>query len=284
MRWMTNFFYFRFKSTSTAGIGIHPTKAWSSQLVNFKIAIWTWGHFRRMICNKIVLNLEKMPQKRMECFRLLFDHLAWIEHQFLSSIRDSRKAGSLRGMVRGVGGVRKSIHQSWLAKGLSLMLGLGLLCWVFKGVQDVIQSEEVSTLQIGSVAFPPGQCTSAQPILVTDYLRPRWASRQFLTLPIVQTLLPMTLGYSLSSDAVDMRQFRRWKRLWRRSLTRSHKRIFKGPSRSCCNGTISALQPWGDYFEGDLSFMCVLSIKVPIRKKSGNLFNDHRISHFIIVY
>ena len=27
----------------------------------------------------------------------------------------------------------------------------------------------------------------------------------------------------------------------------------------------------GDYFEGNLSFMCVLSIKVPIRKKSGNL-------------
>ena len=27
----------------------------------------------------------------------------------------------------------------------------------------------------------------------------------------------------------------------------------------------------GDYFEWDLSFMCVLSIKVPIRKKSGNL-------------
>ena len=26
----------------------------------------------------------------------------------------------------------------------------------------------------------------------------------------------------------------------------------------------------GDYFEGDKSFMCVLSIKVPIRKKSGN--------------
>ena len=33
----------------------------------------------------------------------------------------------------------------------------------------------------------------------------------------------------------------------------------------------------GDYFEGDVSFMCVLSIKVPIRKKSGNLFNDPRI-------
>ena len=34
----------------------------------------------------------------------------------------------------------------------------------------------------------------------------------------------------------------------------------------------------GDYFEGYLSFMCVLSIKVPIQKKSGNLFNDPRIS------
>ena len=33
----------------------------------------------------------------------------------------------------------------------------------------------------------------------------------------------------------------------------------------------------GDYFEGDKSFMCVLSIKGPIRKKSGNLFNDSRI-------
>ena len=33
----------------------------------------------------------------------------------------------------------------------------------------------------------------------------------------------------------------------------------------------------GDYFEGDLSFMCVLPIKVPIRKKSGNLSYTPRI-------
>ena len=39
---------------------------------------------------------------------------------------------------------------------------------------------------------------------------PRWASRQFLTAPIVQTLLPVTFGYSLSSEAVVMRQLRRW--------------------------------------------------------------------------
>ena len=77
-----------------------------------------------------------MPEKHMECFRLLFDHLAWIKHQFLSCIRDSRKAQSLWGMMRGVGGVRKSEQQSWLAK----ELGLGLLCWGFKGVQEEIPS------------------------------------------------------------------------------------------------------------------------------------------------
>ena len=107
---------------------------------------------------KFCFKLGKMPQKRNECFRLFFDHLAWIEYQFLNGIRESRKARRLWGMMRGVGGVRKSIHQSWLAKGL----GLGLLCWGFKGVQEEIPPEETSTLQIGSVAFPPGQCSSPQ--------------------------------------------------------------------------------------------------------------------------
>ena len=88
---------------------------------------------------KFCFKLGKMPQKRMEYFRLVLEHLAWIEHQFLSCIRDSRKAGSLWGMM------------SWLAKGL----GLGLLCWRFKGIQKEIPSEEASTFQIGSVAFPP---------------------------------------------------------------------------------------------------------------------------------
>ena len=107
---------------------------------------------------KFCFKLGKIPQKRMECFRLLLEHLAWIEHQFLSSIRDSKKGGSLWGMMRGVGGERKSIHHSWLAK----RLGIGLLCWDFKGVQEEIHSEDASTLQIGSMAFPPGQCTSPQ--------------------------------------------------------------------------------------------------------------------------
>ena len=71
---------------------------------------------------------------------------------------------------------------------------------------------------------------------------PRWASRHFLTLPIVQTLVLVTFGYSLSSEAVVMRQLRRRKRLWRRSLTCSHKRTPMGSFRSYWNGTTSRLQ------------------------------------------
>ena len=104
MRWLTNFYDFRLKWTDTAGIWIHPTKSRLSQLVNFKNTIWTWGYIRRTICNKkSVLNLKKMPQKRMECFRLLLEHLAWIEHQFFEwhkrlrevreSVRDDERCG-----------------------------------------------------------------------------------------------------------------------------------------------------------------------------------------------
>ena len=67
-----------------------------------------------------------------------------------------KEARSLWGMMRNVEGVRNSIH--WLAKGLRL----GLLCWGFKGVQEEILREEANTRLIGSVTFPPGQCTSPQ--------------------------------------------------------------------------------------------------------------------------
>ena len=46
-----------------------------------------------------------------------------------------------------------------------------------------------------------------------------------------------------------------------------------------CNKFIAAGE---DYFEEDLSFMCVLSIKVAIRKKSGNLSYASRIYIYIL--
>ena len=117
---------------------------------------------------KFCFKLGKMPQKRMGCFRQLLEHLALIEHRFLSGIRDSRKAGSLWGMMRGVGGVRKSIHQNWLAKGL----GLGLLCWGVKG-EGQYSSNQVDgissrTMHLSTIPF------------LSQTIWPRWACRLLL--------------------------------------------------------------------------------------------------------
>ena len=55
-----------------------------------------------------------------------------------------------------------------------------------------------------------------------------------------------------------------------------------GPSKSCWNGTTSALQPEEITSKGTI-VLCVLSIKVSIRKKSGKLFNDPRkLNHVIL--
>ena len=181
-----------------------------------------------------------MPQKRMEFFRVLFDYLAWIEHQFLSGIRDSRKAGSLWRMMRGVRGVRKSIHHSWLAKGLEL--GLGLLYWGFKGVQEEIPREEASTLQIVSVLFPPGQCTSRQ-LHPCHRLFDQDGQETVPQPPYSKDLASCDFCLFPKLRGCCYETMVRWNRLWRKSLTRSHNRTSIGPSRNCWNGRTSALQP-----------------------------------------
>ena len=102
----------------------------------------------------------------MECFNLLFDHLAWIEHQFLSGIRDSRKAGSLWGMMRGVGGVRKSIHHSWLAK----RLGLGLLFWILREIRKRFLRKRPALFKSGQWHFHQDNAPVHNSIPVTEYL------------------------------------------------------------------------------------------------------------------
>ena len=58
------------------------------------------------------------------------------------------------------GKVRKLIQQNSFAQAWGL--GLGLLCWGFKGVHEEIRPEEASTLQIWSEAFTAGQYSSPQ--------------------------------------------------------------------------------------------------------------------------
>ena len=168
-----------------------------------------------------------MPQKRLECFRLLFDHLAWIKHEFLSGIRDSRKAGSLWGMMRGVGVVKKSIQHSWLAKGL----GLGLLCWGFKEFRKRFCQKRRALFESGQWHFHQDNASVHNSI--------NW-------------------GDERDCDTLTQEDFHG-----------AFQKLFEWYNKCIVAG--------GDYFEGDKSFMCVLSIKVPIQKKSGNLFHDPHI-------
>ena len=112
--------------------------------------------------------------------------------------------------------------------------------WGSSGRDSVRRGQHSSNRVSGISTRTMHQSTTAS---LSRIIWPRWALRQFLTLCIVQTLLPVTFAYFLSSEAVVMRQLRRWKRLWRRSLMCTHKRISLGPSRSCWNGATSALQP-----------------------------------------
>ena len=59
--------------------------------------------------------------------------------------------------MRSMGGVRKLIHQSWLAK------GLGLPCWGFKGVQEAL-------FKSGQRHFDQNNAPVLNFIFVTDYL------------------------------------------------------------------------------------------------------------------
>ena len=106
-------------------------------------------------CFKLWKNATETYGMLQTAFRPSCMNRAWV-FEWHKRFKKSRE--SVRDYEMWGGGVRKSIHQSWLAK----RLGLGLLCWGFKGVQEEIPSEDACILQIGSVAFPRGQCTSPQ--------------------------------------------------------------------------------------------------------------------------
>ena len=223
--------------------------------------------------------LGKMPQKGLGCFRLLWEHLVWIEHQFLSDIRDSRKSGSLWGMMRGVGGVRKWEHQSWLAK----RLGLGLVCWGFKGVQEKIPWEEASTLQIGSVAFPPVQCTSTQ-LQSRHRLFDQEVIRTVPHHPYSPDLAPCDFWLFPKLRGFRYETIEEMREAVTKVIDTLTQENFHGAFQKLLERYKKCISTGGDYFERDLSFMCVLLIRVAIRKMSGNLFIDPRIYIYIYIY
>ena len=202
----TNFYDFRFKWTATVGIRIHPTKSWLSQLVNFKNAIWMWG---RTICKKFCFKLGENATGTygmlQNAFRPSWMNWAWVFewHKRFKEGRESVMDDERCGRSKGVNtpqliGQRVRVRVTMLRfQGSSGRDSLG------RGQHSSNRVSGISTRTMHQSTTPS----------LSQTIWPRWASRQLITVPIVQTWLPVTFAYSLSSEAVVMRQLR-WKRLW----------------------------------------------------------------------
>ena len=156
------------------------------------------------------------------------------------------------------------------------LIGEKVRVWVrvtmlwFKGDQEEIPREEASTLQIGQWHFHQENAPVHNSILVTDYLTkmgiktlphrpysPDLAPCDFWLFPKLrgcryETIEEMKEAVTKDIDMLTQEDFHE---VLQKLLERYNKYIATG----------------GDYFEGDNSFTCVLSIKVPIRKKVWKL-------------
>ena len=97
-----------------------------------------------------------MPPKRMECFRVLLETCMNRASVFEWHKRFKEGKESVRNDERC--GRSKEVNTPQL---IGQMVRVRVTMLGFEGVQEEIPREEASTLQIGSVAFPPRQCTSS---------------------------------------------------------------------------------------------------------------------------
>ena len=208
MRWLTNFYDFRFEWTTTAAIRIHLTKAWLSQLVNFKNANWT---LEERYAIKFWFKLGKNATETYGMFQTVFrpSCMNWASvfewhkrfKEGRESVRDDERCER-----------SKEVNTPQLI-GQRVRVRVTMLRLLGSSGSDSVGRGQHSSNRVSGISTRTMHRSTTPSLSQTIW--PRWASRQFHTFPIVQTLLPVTFGYSLRSEAVVMRQLRRWKRLWR---------------------------------------------------------------------
>ena len=185
----------------------------------------------------------------MECFRLLFDHLAWIEHGFLSGIRDSRKAGSLWGMMRSVGGVRKSIHLSWLAKGLRL--GLGYYVVVLREFRERFRWKRLALFKSAQWHFHQDNTpVHNYSVLVTDYLT-KIGIKTVPRPPYSSDLVPCDFWLFSKLTGCRYETIEEMKKAVTKVIDTLTQEDFHGASQKFLERYKKCIAAGGDYFEGD---------------------------------
>ena len=153
IRRLTNLYDFRFKWTATEVIGIHPTKAWLSQLVNFKNAIKYRFKLRDKVPSGSMLTLPEPRRTDREnpptnFWSSLFWHIGMIYMHWIPTGQSTKNTMLRFKGSSGRDSVRRGQHSSNRVSGIS--------------TRTMHQSTTPSSSQI---------------------IWPRCASRQFLSLP-----------------------------------------------------------------------------------------------------
>ena len=116
------------------------------------------------LCFKLGKKCHRNVWNASDCFSTIL-HESSI--QFLSDIRDSRKARSLWGIMRGMGGVRESIHHSWWAKGLGVRV---TMLRFLREFSKRFLGKKPALFKSGHCHFHQDNTPVHSPILATDYL------------------------------------------------------------------------------------------------------------------
>ena len=245
-------------------------------MVNFKNVIRTRGHFRRTICNKIVL--EKMP----------FDE-SWIYCYDPETKRQSSKwkhAGSPR---------PKKARQSKFTRKLLMFhffdsTGMIYMHWVPTGqtvnkeyyvevlreLRKRFLGKRPALLKSGQWHFHQDNAPVHNSLLVTDYL----TKMGIRTVPhplYSQDLAPSDFCLFPKLTGCRYETIEEMKEAMTKVIDTLTQEDFHGAFQKLLERDNKCISAGGAYFKGDLSFMCVLSIKAPIRKNPGNLFNGPRM-------
>ena len=130
------------------------------------------------------------------------------------------------------------------------------------GVQKEILSEEASTFQIGSVTFPPVH----KSIFLTDYLS-KIDIKTVPNPPYSQDLPPSGFWLFPKLRGCRYETIEERKETVTKVIDTLTQEDFHGAFQNLLERYNKCIAARGDYFAGDLSFMCVLSIKVSKRKK-----------------
>ena len=148
--------------------------------------------------------------------------------------------------MRGVGGVRKSENQSWLAKGLVL----GLLCWGFKGVLEEISSEGLALFKSGQWHFHQDSAPVHNSILVTDYLT-KMGIKTVLQPPYSPDLIPCDFCFFPKLRGCRYETTEEMKEAVTKVIDTFTQADFPGLFQKLLGRFNKCIAVRGDFFEGD---------------------------------